>query len=159
MALTALRMIRYNPFGVGLGQYVLRMNAYDVTQDGLTYHFRFPVHNAYLLLCAEQGIWVLVTYLVLFCLYYVEVFKLVFARPGWPRVIGLAFAAGMVAVHLHLNLEINYVMTDIHEWFAMGMVLMVLRHLQRREAAPALAAPAGPDLIAAVRRKAAPAGA
>ncbi len=151
MALTALRMIRYNPFGVGIGMYIYRMNAYDVTEYGLTYSFRFPVHNAYLLLCAEQGIWALITYLVLFVVYYVEVFKLVFyAKPGWPRIIGLAFGAGMVAVHLHMNLEITYLMSDDHQWFSMGMVLMVLRHLQRRDAVPALA-PAAPAVIEAGR--------
>lgn len=150
MCLTALQMIRHNPWGVGLGQYVNRMTAYDVTQDGLSYHFRFPVHNAYLLLCAEQGIWVLAVYLVLFGLYYREVFRLVGETPGFPRIIGLAFGAGMIAVHLHMNLEITYLMTDYHQWFAMGMVLCVLKHLQRRREAQRAAAPvaaAAPPVI------------
>ena len=140
MSLTALRMIRHNPFGVGFTEYVPRMTAYDVTQDGLTYRFRYPVHNAYLLLAAEQGIWVLVVYLVLIAIYYRDVIRLVMEPPGFPRVLGLAFAAGMLAVHLHINLEISHVMIDPNQWFSMGMALCVLRHLQRRPAAQTVAA-------------------
>jgi len=140
MSLTALRMIRDNPFGVGFTQYVPRMSAYDVTQDGLSYRFRFPVHNAYLLLAAEQGIWVLVVYLVLIAIYYRDVIRLVLEPPGFPRVLGLAFAAGMLAVHLHINLEISHVMVDPNQWFSMGMAMCVLRHLRRRPAEQAVPA-------------------
>ena len=87
------------PFGVGFNQYVQRMNAYDVTQEGLSYHFRFAVHNA---TCSwrRRRIWVLLAYLFFLACYYKLVFDLVAQPPGFPRVIGLAFAAGMVAAHL-----------------------------------------------------------
>jgi O-antigen ligase len=139
MALTALDMIRDNPFGVGFGQYVARMNEYDVTQDGLTYRFRFAVHNAYLLLAAEQGIWVLLAYLAILVQYYAGVVRLAAERPGFPRVLGLALGAGMLAIHLHKSVEISYLMINVHEWFVTGMTLQVLRHLQSRSAESGLA--------------------
>ena len=57
MSLTALRMIADHPvFGVGLQNYTREFHRYDVTPEGQTYEFRWPVHNAYLLLAAESGV-------------------------------------------------------------------------------------------------------
>ena len=56
MSLTAIAMIQEHPLGVGLGNYVSIMHRFDQSEDRHTIRFRHPVHNAYLLLCAEQGI-------------------------------------------------------------------------------------------------------
>lgn len=132
MALTALSMIQDNPFGVGFSQYVLRMNQYDVTQDGLTYHFRFPVHNAYLLLAAEQGIWVLLVYLLLLGCYYFLVIRMIGQAPGWPRMLGLAFAAGMLAVQIQEHVIISNITMNYDNYLGLGMAMNVLCMLQRR---------------------------
>src|SRR5262249_41195832 len=116
MAKTALRMIAHNPFGVGFDQYVSRMTAYDGTPDGLSYHFRFPVHDAYLILAAEQGVWVLLVYIVFFCIYYGDVLKLIRGPPSFIRTAGLAFAAGMWAVHVSMNVELGLVTLDQQQW-------------------------------------------
>lgn len=159
MALTAIRMIRHNPFGVGFDQYVARMNAYDVTPDGLTYHFRFPVHDAYLILAAEQGIWVLLVYIVFFCIYYRDVFRLIRGPPSFVRTAGLAFAAGMWAVHVSMNVELGLVTLDQQQFLVMGFVLNALHWVERqRDAEGAVAKPAGAPLVTNGRaRKAAPA--
>jgi hypothetical protein len=148
MAKTALRMMYHNPFGVGFDQYVSRMNAYDGTPDGLSYHFRFPVHDAYLILAAEQGVWVLLVYIVFFCVYYRDVFRLIRGPPSFIRTAGLAFAAGMWAVHVSMNVELGLVMLDLQQFFVMGMVLNAVHYVQRQaEAAKALALPAGAPLV------------
>ena len=103
-------MIRHNPWGVGFTlEYVPRMTAYDVTQDGLTQ----PVSASrsttpILLLAAEQGIWVLVVL--------PRADRHLLPRRDPPgdgasrdsRAGSGPFAAGMPAVHLRINLEIPH---------------------------------------------------
>jgi O-antigen ligase len=59
----AFRLIEDNLLtGVGLNSYRFRMSKYDLTSDNITDNFVYPVHNFYLLLCGELGIFALLAF-------------------------------------------------------------------------------------------------
>lgn len=85
LAKVALSIIKAHPFGgIGLNNYSLVMHLYDKTLSGISYRLPYVVHNAFLLIAAEVGVFGC----FVFSLFYVKLFS------G-----GIAFIKKTVDVH------------------------------------------------------------
>jgi O-antigen ligase len=140
MSLTAINLIADNPvFGVGHDNYTLRFHAYDASADGQTYRFVYPVHNAFLLLAAENGVAVLLAFCGILWLFFRDCWSLRRARLGeLPEAIGIAVAAGVACKLIAWLVAVAKPMMDPYLWFLMGLAVSVVEYYRggRREQAP-----------------------
>ena len=132
MALTAVAMMRDHPAGVGTGNYVSRMLEYDASDDGMAVRFRHPVHNAYLLVGAEQGILAMIALVAILILCFRHLWPLVRSgSPPFPRLLGLALMAGMATSVIYWLMIAEQPMSKLHNWFQLAMAVHVSRFVLR----------------------------
>lgn len=96
----AFNMIENNPLtGVGLNTFTNVMKHYD--QTGVSGYFMFPVHNIYLLTASETGLFGLLTFITVMCVFIYTGVKIV--RKGkqlLARQISFCAVSGLVVIYL-----------------------------------------------------------
>ena len=121
LARDALRIIgEHKLFGVGLEQYVYYS---DPAIQGLRI-----VHNAYLLIAAEQGIIALFLFLTLNGLVFFAGMRLLRSRDPFIYNVGSATMTGFIAVCLYHMIAPDYRMVGVllQHWRLLGMILGLL---------------------------------
>lgn len=96
----AFNMIENNPLtGVGLNAFTNVMKHYDHT--GVSGYFMFPVHNIYLLTAAETGLFGLLAFIIVMCVFLYTGIQIV--RKGkvlLARQIAFCAVSGLVVIYL-----------------------------------------------------------
>lgn len=135
----AMNMIRDNPwFGVGINHYTKYMREYDRTFDQISFIFNAPVHNTFLLIAAETGVFGLIIASAI--LIWVEVYALqVFWRSrGACAAVALGIFGGNVAWLLHWLADPSMFYGTYPFWMNTGMLFAVdaisQRHQKRLDA-------------------------
>jgi O-antigen ligase len=136
----AVNMIRNNPFfGVGLNNYNEAAPRYDTTPQQVTSVWNAPVHNLFLYIAAQTGLFGLVCYLL---------FLLTVFRALWPAIrapdpliawTGLGVAVGLIAFLAHVQVEFDSVVRNALFWFVTGLAVSVGRLASQAAREPARA--------------------
>ncbi|MCI0514436.1 O-antigen ligase family protein [candidate division KSB1 bacterium] len=122
----AFEIIKANPFlGVGLNNYTLVMSTYDFT--GITYTYQQPVHNTYLQLAAEVGIWGLITFAGLLIILFWRAIQTqrrsdVFFQ---NQMVGLISGAVGLLVHNTMNNGTIDSESFVLFWFLAGLMVAI----------------------------------
>ncbi|MDZ7316697.1 MAG: O-antigen ligase family protein [candidate division KSB1 bacterium] len=118
LARDALRIIRENPLiGVGLDNY--RYNA-DEEIQGLRI-----VHNAYLLIAAEQGIPAALIFIIINIIALVQAFKLLRSNDWYVYNIGFAVLCGLLGILIYHFAAPDYRLLEVmlQHWRLIGMAI------------------------------------
>ncbi len=120
----AFNMIEHNLWqGVGLNNYSQTAHKYDYTVERVTIEFTHPVHNMFLLLLAEIGIFGFLAFLV---------FLFGTLRKGWDAskirdremsIYALGLTLGLLAMLLHAFVDYFYLSSNFTFWFISGAIV------------------------------------
>jgi O-antigen ligase len=124
MMMVAVNIIKDKPVtGVGLNNYTVEMHQYDFSRRNISYTFPFPVHNAYLIIAAESGIFALLSFI--WVLLAASKKSLLFLKSGdkLPALIGLGFSGGIVSWCVHVLVKIDYIGLNNNLWFTLGIIV------------------------------------
>ena len=120
----AFNMVEHNLWlGVGLNNYSQTADKYDNTVERITSDFPHPVHNMFLLLLAEIGIF---GFLAFLCVVFGALKKgwdTSKARDGELSVLSLGLTLGLLAMLLHAFVDYFYVSTYFTFWFISGAIV------------------------------------
>jgi O-antigen ligase len=98
----AINIIQNNPFrGLGLGNYAYSMQEYDITLEKTTIIFPHPVHNVYLHIAAELGLFGLAIFLCLAAIIFYYGLKTLKSRDPVIILLGICLVAGIAGFCLH----------------------------------------------------------
>ena len=135
----AMNMIRDNPwFGVGINHYTKYMKEYDRTFDQISFIFNAPVHNTFMLIAAETGVFGLVIACAI--LIWVEVFalQLFWRSTGACAAVALGIFGGNIAWLLHWLADPSMFYGTYPFWMNTGMLFAIdginRRHQKRLKA-------------------------
>jgi O-antigen ligase len=115
--------IGHHPWlGVGLSKYGEGAALYDKTPEGVTFSFRFPVHNEFMLIAAELGLPALALFLSVLGMSLGQLFRIAHSRddPLMPYLAAGIFC-GWVAWSLHHQVEYNYALFLVRIWLFFGL--------------------------------------
>jgi O-antigen ligase len=135
MMIDSLNMIKHNPLiGVGINNYTLAIPSYDVT--GIHHIWRDTVvHNLFLLVAAESGIFSSICFIVIWMAVMMIVAKII----GRPRkeqfVLGLSFLFSITSFLVISMVDPNYRFYPAVQrqlWFVVGLILAAYRLFPRK---------------------------
>jgi len=138
MGITALNIIRHYPWlGVGFTNYVLVAPRYDISAEGISYHFPRPVHNEFLLIAAELGIPALLLFLMILTVIFWHLLSLGRSR-GDPVIsyLAIGFFGGWVGWCLHHQFEYLYSFLVLPVWVYYFGFIQALREFVKEEELP-----------------------
>ncbi|NQU95626.1 MAG: O-antigen ligase family protein [Candidatus Omnitrophica bacterium] len=121
----ALNIVFSHPLlGIGAGNYILVMYLYDVSVSGITSFFFYQVHNLYLLIAAEMGIFALGAFL----LFIFSVLKkgwssLIKKSEGIASVVTMGLVSGLFAFSVHGLVESISLGRLLMLWFCCGLIV------------------------------------
>lgn len=139
MSQVALNIIGHHPWlGIGLGNYTYAAPDYDLTTMGISYDFPRPVHNEFLLIAAEQGLPVLVLFLVALLYILIQLFRLS-RSPTDPILpyIAIGLLGTFVAWCISRLLDYNYILLGDPFWLLAGLSLALVQVSRQEEEVPA----------------------
>lgn len=98
----AYKIIKENPIiGIGINNYTKIMGKYDVTEDGLESITRHPVHNIFLHIAAEIGIFGITVFLWLISSILIEGIKYIVSNQDFIAYTVIGMIAGIIAFLVH----------------------------------------------------------
>ncbi|MFD2446712.1 O-antigen ligase family protein [Bacillus sp. CGMCC 1.16607] len=120
-------MLRDNPvLGVGMGNYYARYKEYVTKYPELDIgHDAYSVHNSYLKVGAETGFLGLVSFLLIYILYFLTIIKLYFKQNLIGRVMAVGLFVGSVC-YMVQNLSNNIIFIpqlNVVFWLTAGLVM------------------------------------
>ncbi|MGB0732384.1 MAG: O-antigen ligase family protein [Pontibacterium sp.] len=135
----AQNLIAANPLtGVGLNHYTYFMQLYDRTFDAISFNYRAPVHNTYMLVAGEVGIpgsllMIFILVSVLFCAY--KVFR---ATQGYEAAFALGVFGGVLTWMLHNMVDPTSIYADYPFWILAGITVAMYTRmkLEKQKGAP-----------------------
>jgi O-antigen ligase len=134
MGITALNIIRHHPWlGIGFTNYVLVAPRYDISAEGISYHFPRPVHNEFLLIAAELGIPALLLFLTILLVIFRYLLSLGRAKddPVLPY-LAVGFFGGWVGWCLHHQFEYLYSFLVLPVWVYYFGFIQALRDFRKK---------------------------
>ena len=128
----AWRMILDHPWlGVGLNNYAIHIREYVYSEAGI--QFLYVVHNKYLLIWAETGLFGLLAYIG---------FLITGIRRGWRTwkrdqgvisLLAIAFVAGMIGQMIHMTVEIFDSRSQVQALWLVAGLLTAMDRISRSE--------------------------
>lgn len=132
----ATNMISANPFtGVGLDHYTRFMGLYDRTTQFITSEYNETVHNTYLLIAAETGIFSLLLLAAIFILALLSSYRLFVRSQGMLTVWSLGIFCGLITwlVHSLVNHANFYGEYPIFMMFGLIVAMEQIQNRRDRE--------------------------
>ncbi|UII55684.1 O-antigen ligase family protein [Cytobacillus spongiae] len=132
---TGWYMLKDNPvLGVGMGNYYARYKDYVTKYPELDIgHDSYSVHNSYLKVGAETGFIGLVSFLLIYILYFLMIIKLYFKQNVLGKVLSVGLFAGSVC-YMVQNLSNNLIFIpqlNVIFWLVAGLMLAFLYRNQQ----------------------------
>jgi putative inorganic carbon (hco3(-)) transporter len=101
---TAFNMIKQYPLtGIGLNTYSLEMEKY--TSIYVPNSWIYLVHNKYLLIWAETGIFGLISFLWLLWVSFAKLPRLIRSKDPFISILGMGLVGSFIAISIHMNFE------------------------------------------------------
>lgn len=130
----AVEMIKHHPFfGVGLNNFPEAFALYEIT--GMKFDINYPVHNTWLLIAAEQGLFGLIAFLILMWVVLRDTFRGIRQASPLRSAAAAGLGAGLIGWYAH-----NLVAPLYQNWLVNRMtfvfviaILAALPLLQPRE--------------------------
>jgi putative inorganic carbon (HCO3(-)) transporter len=110
-------------FGVGINNYTQTAGDYDFTLERVTSEFPRPVHNMYLLVLAEIGIFGFLAFMAFLLGMLIKGFGVARAPDPEVSTYGLALTMGMAAVLLQGFVDFFYPSMNFTFWFIAGAIV------------------------------------
>lgn len=132
LALLALDIIAEQPLlGVGANNFSLVMEDYITSQFGRAW--RFTVHNKFLLVWAETGIFALLAFIAFLVVTVWRGWRCWLAGDPLLSPLALAFAAAILAQLIHMNVDTFHSRPQVQMlWFAAGLIAAIHAMLANR---------------------------
>ena len=120
----ASRVIEHNFWlGVGLNNYSFAAERYDYTPERIAVQWPAPVHNIYLLVLAETGVFALLALAAFFVGVLGKGFKAARAPDLERSTYAIALTAGFTAMLLHGFVDYAYLSKSFYIWFVAGLLV------------------------------------
>jgi len=133
MMSVAFRMIEDNfLFGVGLNTYTWVAPRYDFTTEKISLIFPMPVHNMYLLMLAEIGIFGFLAFIVFMITLLTKGLKVARAADKEMALIGLGITMGILAFSIHGMVDLNHISKNFTFWLLAGTLVGIWNLLRRK---------------------------
>ena len=118
------RMIEHNYWlGVGLNNYSLTAERYDFTPERISVQWPAPVHNLYLLVLAETGIFALLALIAFFIGLLLKGIKAARAPDLERATYAIALTAGVASLLIHGTVDYAYLSKSFYIWFIAGLLV------------------------------------
>jgi putative inorganic carbon (HCO3(-)) transporter len=116
----AFEMIKHHPlFGVGLNNFPEAFALYEIT--GMKFDINYPVHNTWLLITAEQGLFGLVAFLILMWVVFRSAFRGMRERSPFHSAAAIGLTAGLIGWFGH-----NLVAPLYQNWLVNRMTFVLV---------------------------------
>jgi hypothetical protein len=122
----AFNIIQEYPFlGIGINNYSEIMWEYDTTEEGLAQITSFPVHNIFLHITAEMGIFALFIFLWFIIAIYLTGLIYIFNNDNFMILVVIGLLAGILAFLLHGMVDTASIGSKmfLFIWFYAGMIM------------------------------------
>ncbi|MGB0664944.1 MAG: O-antigen ligase family protein [Pontibacterium sp.] len=130
----AQNLIAANPLtGVGLNHYTYFMQAYDRTFDAISFNYRAPVHNTYLLIAGEVGIpgAIAVIFILLSVMYFA--FKVFREAQDHEAAFALGVFGGVLTWVIHNMVDPTSLYADYPFWILSGVIVAMYARLKNSQ--------------------------
>jgi putative inorganic carbon (HCO3(-)) transporter len=124
----AYNMIKDNPLvGVGINTYTEVMDDYDTTEEGIRSYTRHPVHNIFLHIAAEMGVFGLAVFFWLICAIFVEGMKHIISNEDFTAYAIIGMIGGTIAFLIHGLVDTASLGSKLYMfvWFFAGIIFAV----------------------------------
>jgi putative inorganic carbon (HCO3(-)) transporter len=129
----ALQIIKDHPvFGVGANNYPNALRLY-LAQNPNNSVFRWAVHNKYLLVWAETGIFGLIFFLMFLISTIRQGFKIVQANDIFLSPLALSFAAAIAGQTVHMFFDVFHGRPQVQLLWLVAALVMVMSHMIKSE--------------------------
>jgi len=109
--------------GIGMGNYLQVMHLYDVTRMGITSFFFYEVHNLYLLIAAEIGIFGLACFLLFLLSVSKRALYTIKSDNRFTSLISIGLFSGLIASMFHGFFESISLGRIIMLWIVTGLIV------------------------------------
>jgi putative inorganic carbon (HCO3(-)) transporter len=126
----AFNIIKDNPFfGVGINNYSEIMHRYDSTEEGLAGITRFPVHNIFLHIAAEIGIFGLFIFIWILVVIFNKGIRYIIQNNDMMVYAVIGMLAGILAFLIHGSFDVASIGNKmfIFTWFFAGLIFTISR--------------------------------
>lgn len=124
----AYNIIKNNPIvGVGINNYTEVMYDYDTTEEGLESITRFPVHNIFLHITAEMGVFGLIFFMWLISAIIIEGIRYIISNRGFMTYVVIGMVAGIMAFLVHGLVDTASLGSKLYMfiWFFAGLIFAI----------------------------------
>jgi O-antigen ligase len=124
----AYNIIKNNPIlGIGINNYSEVMWKYDVTEGGLRELSVYPVHNIYLHLAAEIGIFGFAMFMLILTIIFYKGINYVILNSGFEAYVVIGLLAGILAFLIHGLSDVASIGSKMFMfvWFFAGIIFGV----------------------------------
>ena len=122
----AFNIIQEYPYlGIGINNYTEIMWEYDTTEEGLAQITSFPVHNIFLHITAEMGIFAFFTFLWFIFSIFLTGLIYIFNNDNFMILVVIGMLAGLLAFLLHGMVDTASIGSKmfLFVWFYAGMIM------------------------------------
>jgi O-antigen ligase len=129
----AYNIIKDNPLvGVGINNYTEIMDDYDTTEEGVRSLTRHPVHNIFLHIAAEMGVFGLAAFFWLISAIFVEGMKHIISNEDFTAYAIIGMLGGIIAFLIHGLVDTASLGSKLYMfvWFFAGIIIGIsqIRH-------------------------------
>jgi putative inorganic carbon (HCO3(-)) transporter len=121
----AYSIIKDNPLvGVGINNYTEVMDDYDTTPEGIRTYTPHAVHNIFLHIGAEMGVFGLIAFMLLICAIFVEGMKHILSNDDFAAYAVIGMLGGIIAFLVHGLADTANIGGKLYMfvWFFTGMI-------------------------------------
>ncbi len=125
LTIVAFNIIKHNPLlGVGFCDYTHKAVYYDISKEGIYAYNNFPhpVHNEFLLIAGEMGLFALFFLFILIYNNFTNLIRTIHMQ-STPLItyFSVGLLGGFTATFLVMQLQWTYMFLKHHYWFAFGL--------------------------------------
>ncbi len=130
----AMEMIRANPVqGVGLNMYTREMVPYDRTNYFIAYRYNHPVHNTFLMVGAETGLFSMLVLASFIFFIILEAHKVFARNSGVVEAIGIGVFGTLISWFIHNQVNLTGPYSDQTLWVMFGLLAAACLYRQQNE--------------------------
>jgi putative inorganic carbon (HCO3(-)) transporter len=122
----AFNIIKDKPFlGVGINNYSEVMHRYDNTEEGLASITKFPVHNIYLHIAAEMGLFGLFIFIWILAVIFTKGVSYIMQNNDIMVYVVIGMLAGILAFLIHGLFDVASIGSKmfLFMWFFAGIII------------------------------------